>query len=428
MIDFDVEGSRVLLVYEPDTFSGNWLDDKLNRSGSTVLSKVFTVRKQDLTADTNDAYGEDARVFHIGELSDGYFVIRADVLGLKHDLAISTSIKLERKVFVAERNISIFRRIDKLTDDQITVGGSRAGAIPEGEFNRLLQTFPTTTELDYYAGARVSRILSEYLATGTDAEKRLSKHIDRKQRAFRQGISGSAVKAQPARDRGRLPVATEIETAKFVYLRDRLREMLESSQSYSEQEWQVAVADLFLLIYPQYIAVLHDVHVKENYSKPGRPTIRKIDLVLVRADGVLDIIEIKKPFEHALMSKRLYRDNHVPLRELSGTIMQADKYVFYLTKAGVEGERAIAKRHADHLPPGITPRIVNPQAIILAGRDHELSDQQSFDLEFARRTHSNIVDIISYDDLLRRLDNMVSALKTRAQTDHGLVKAADKAF
>ena len=43
--------------------------------------------------------------------------------------------------------------------------------------------------------------------------------------------------------------------------------MLKDAESYSEGAWQKAVADLFLLIFPQYVAVLHGVQVKERYSK-----------------------------------------------------------------------------------------------------------------------------------------------------------------
>ena len=71
---------------------------------------------------------------------------------------------------MAERNISIFRRIDELVDEQIVVGGPRLEAIPEDEFPRLLRDFPTSTELKHYTRKRISRVLREYLDTMTDSE------------------------------------------------------------------------------------------------------------------------------------------------------------------------------------------------------------------------------------------------------------------
>ena len=419
MITFEDHGSKVVLVYVPSPFrSVKWLDDKLDSEGHAALSQVFTVQKTDLLSqdadheDDEDREGnEDIRRFVIGSLDGQYRTIRSDVLGLKHDVLIAKSIQLARSTFVAERNISVFRRIDDLLTEQIIVGGNREGAIPADEFARLLWRFPTSTEVDYYAATRVTHILREYLETMSDAELRLEKYIERREGAGTE----ERVKAH-----GRIPVATELELEKFTYVHDRLVEMLEDVDGYPEADWQRAVADLFLLVYPQYIAVLHNVHVKELYSKETKSTARYVDLVLVGANGCIDIIEIKKPFERGLVSKSLYRDNHVPVGELSGAIMQAEKYLFYLGKSGRDGEKAITEKHKADLPDGIAIKIVNPKAIILTGRDSNLSDEEKFDFEFVRRKYSNLVDIISYDDLLRRLENVIASLTKRVVTEDNL--------
>lgn len=218
---------------------------------------------------------------------------------------------------------------------------------------------------------------------------------------------------------GRISAANDLELEKFTYVRDRVAEMLSEAEAYSEAEWQESVADLFLLVFPQYIAVLPNVHIKEHYSRPLKATDRYIDLVLVGANGTIDIIEIKKPFARGLMSKRQYRDNHVPVRELSGSIMQVEKYLFYLSKSGVEGEKLITKTRISELPAGLEIKITNPKAIILSGRDNDFSEQEAFDFEFVRRKYANVVDIITYDDLLRRLDNLIEALKKRRLNGDG---------
>lgn len=403
MISFEDRGTQVVLTYESDWGPVTWVDNKLRAEGEATLSRTFTVRSADLLPAEEDDDGE-ARAFVIGSVDDEYRSLRDDVLGLKHDLRISKSIRLTRALFVAERDISIFRRIDELVDRPIVIGGSQSSAIPEDEFRRLLHTFPTTTEMKLYAWTRITRVLREYMETMTDAEQRLANYMARRAR------SKPKTGDQPG---GRVPAANELELAKFEFVRDRLTEMLHDAEAYSEAEWQAAVADLFLLIFPQYVAVLHNVRVKERYSNPGGSTNRFIDLLLVAANGTVDVIEIKKPFERGLVSKGRYRDNHVPVRELTGSIIQAEKYLFYLSKAGRDGEIAITAAHSKHLPNRVEISISNPKAFILAGRDNNLSAKERFDFEFTRRAYSNVTDIISYDDLLRRVENVIASLTKR---------------
>lgn len=410
MITFEQEGSQVVLAYVSGFGSADWVNQKLKTDGCVTLSRAFTVRERDLLSgdEGDDDLDGELRRFVIGSVDGNYRVIRKDVLGLKHDLLIATSVNLGRKIFVAERDISVFRRIDELTGDQIVVGGDRMGAIPEDEFSRLVEEFPTSTEMTLYARTRVTRVLREYLESMSDAEQRLADYMERRKRA-RVEDRVQAV--------GRIPAANELELQKFTYVRDRLVEMLKEAKGYSEAEWQMAVADVFLLVFPQYVAVLHNVHVKEGYTNETKLTSRYIDLVLVGANGCADIIEIKKPFERGLVTKGKYRDNHVPVRELSGSIMQAEKYLFYLSKSGRYGEKRITAKYKADLPSGFEVKIANPKAIILTGRDTDLSEQEKFDFEFVRREFSNVVDIISYDDLLRRLESVIANLTKRATTE-----------
>ncbi len=412
MITFDRHKTQIVLVYSSERFdSAAWIDEKLRSDGMATLSRTFTVRQADaVDPDDRDEDSESVRRFVIGNIDGEYRTIQKEVLGLKHDLLISTSVTLRHRLFVAERDISIFRRIDELIDEPIIVGGSRKGAIPEEDFTRLLREFPTSTELTHYARARVTRVLREHFETMSDAETRLAAYMERRKRS----LSHRRVESS-----GRIPAATALELEKFVYVRDRMVEMLKDAEAYSESEWQHEVADLLLLVYPQYVTVLQNVHVAERYSNESRSTNRYIDLVLVGADGSLDIVEIKKPFQRGLMSRSQYRDNHVPVRELSGSIMQAEKYLFYLSKSGRDGEVSIQRKHAEHLPADLEIKITNPKAIVLTGRDDKLSARERFDFEFVRRNYSNVVDIISYDDLLRRVERMIKSLAVRLDGELG---------
>lgn len=99
--------------------------------------------------------------------------------------------------------------------------------------------------------------------------------------------------------------------------------------------------------------------------------------------------------------------------------MQAEKYIFHLSKWGVTGERALSKRYEAELPVGMPIQITNPKAMIILGRDRlssgqqELLASQMLDLEVIKRKYANMIDILTYDDLLRRLENIIASLSQR---------------
>jgi hypothetical protein len=211
----------------------------------------------------------------------------------------------------------------------------------------------------------------------------------------------------------------QAEIDKFVYVRDTILAWLASATSYSERDWQKMIIKIILLIFPKYVAVLENVEITDFYTSPDRTRRRYIDLCLVDAGGNLDVIEIKKPFDNVVLSNSLYRDNSIPTRELSGSIMQAEKYLFHLSKWGVVGERELSYRYASNLPTPMPIRITNPKAMIILGRDchpdgrRALTDRQLFDLEVIKRKYANMMDILTYDELLRRLNNIIASLAKR---------------
>jgi hypothetical protein len=332
----------------------------------------------------------------LGTAVDGYYKINKAILGLRHDLLVDKAMKLEPQVFIANREISIFRRINELIDEQIIVGGENQNAIPLVDFEELIRTFPASTELTHYARSRISRVLKDYFGTLSDAESQLNSYLARKKRlvtSSRSSILGS------------------FELQKFEYIHSELEEMLTNIDGYTEKDWQKKILELLLFVFPKYIAVLENVHIKDFYSKKGKATDRYIDLMLVDANGNVDIIEVKKPFANALLSSTKYRGNHTPRLELAGSVMQAEKYLFHLSKWGQAGELEIFKKRKGELPAGIELKITNPKALILIGRDNDISGEQRFDFEIIRRKYANMIDVMTYDDLLRRLENIIFMIK-----------------
>jgi len=91
------------------------------------------------------------------------------------------------------------------------------------------------------------------------------------------------------------------------------------------------------------------------------------------------------------------------MRELNGTIMQLEKYLYHLNRWGQSGEEKLNERYAAQLPDGLCIKIVNPSGTIIMGRDATFTPDQRTDFEVIRRKYRHVVEIMTYDDLLRRL-------------------------
>ena len=91
--------------------------------------------------------------------------------------------------------------------------------------------------------------------------------------------------------------------------------------------------------------------------------------------------------------------------------MQVEKYVFHLSKWGVEGERKINKKRVAERPWGMQIKITNPKAMIILGRYKDFANDQKFDFEMIKLKYVNIVDIMTHDDLLQKLANIIAKLK-----------------
>ncbi len=399
MIKLSKQESQLLLTYHPDRLSdATWLDEKLQRDGEVTLRRTFTFTPVDLLRKItpSNQIDDGDRTFVLGTLEDGYYKIKKEILGLKQDLMLVETMRFHTGDFIAPRDISVFHKIDELVDEPIIVGGDHANAIPLPEFELLLRKFPTTAELTHYARARIVRVLKDYFETISDAEGKLIKHLSRKEKL-------------PATSRQ--SIVSNFELQKFEYVHAELSSMLNQADDYSEKDWQTKVLGLILFVFPKYVAVLENVNIKDFYSNSGKTTDRYVDLMLVDANGVIDIIEVKRPFSNALVSRTLYRENHTPKKELSGAVMQSEKYLFHLTKWGHAGEKEIYNKRRDELPSGIELKIANPKAIILVGRDNDFEGQQRFDFEIIRRKYANMLDIMTYDDLLRRVGNIIEMMK-----------------
>lgn len=407
MLKFPTTDQGVDLEYEADPgISNAWVWQDLEQKRETQISRVFSFAVGDLQHPPTPETDFDTYVyrFNFGTFEGDYLKIPGRVLGIRNDLLIVRGVELKRSIFAAERHVSVFGQISDLLghSDPIVIGGPRSGAIPLDVFQELLKKFPNTHELNRYAAARVHTILSQYMDGMRDARGIYEAYLKKKT------LLASTAKLD-------LDVVKQMEVEKYVLIRDLINDALTTKKDWPETDWQKLMTSFLLLLFPKYIKVLQNITIHDYYSNPDKKTNRYIDIGLIDVNGNLDVIEVKKPFDDKILRKGDYRGNSIPTSELSGSIMQAEKYIFHLSKWGVSGEKTLTEKYAAELPPSMKIRISNPKAIIIVGRDQiggaSMTASQLLDFEVIKRKYTNMMDIITYDDLLRRLNNTIAALE-----------------
>lgn len=394
-IAFERQGNELILTLAPEGIYTNEIVDALNKGEEWRISRCFTVTKKHFRVE--DAEQNEIQ-FCIGTVYDEYTLIDSDVLGTEFSFFFSNSIKLDKRHFVAYRNISILAKIDHVIEQDVYIGGNRTeGCIPTEIFELLVKKFPKTAELDYYAHARIATIVKEFFPRAELHEMKFDKYMERQGKnlasVFESNIQ-TAFKENAA-----------IEFRQFNGLRHDLLELLNRSDSVSEKVWQEQIHGLLRLLYPKYIAGIREVVIKGVDRHDKRP-----DFLLVDANGYIDILEIKKPSVQLLTKQSSYRNNYVPVRDLAGAIQQIEKYVYCLNVWGKDGEQELQKQLSGKLPDTVTPKVVNPQGILLLGRSNHFNRQQKDDFELIKRQYKHIAEIMTYDDLIQRIDNIIAAL------------------
>ena len=395
MINFQKYNNLLILEYQSDI--GNpWAFKKLENDEEITLKNTFTFSINDLySLDVDDLSKDDYSKpleFVLAHIENEYFRIDPKILGTAISIFIHKDIMLSHKYFTAERNISIFRKINEVVKEDIYIGGESSNSIPLSEFNQLLKNFPNTYEIGKYVDARLSSVLRNYFDSVVDGEQKYNSYMNKK--VSKKGRNLSAL-------------FKESELNKYNTIIQKLQEMLKSENSYTEKQWQKEILQIILLLYPKYIHVFKEAPVKDTYNNKNR----SIDFLLVDSTGNVDVVEIKRPFDNCIVTKNTYRDNYIPLRELSGTVMQIEKYIFYLNKWGKRGEDFLTNKYKEKLSDDFKIKITNPSGIIVMGRENGLSNIQLEDFEVIKRKYKNIIDIITYDDLLKRLEFTIDQLK-----------------
>lgn len=380
MRKYKIEDKYLLLVYSPD-FDGDFVDKKL--CDGIVLANTFHLKPINLLH-KDEIYNEYC--FIIGKIENNLVRLEKNVFDISYDFYISSDYAFKDNTFVQNKR-SVIQLISDYAKGVVYVSNdiNIKNRIPIEVFSKLISTFPNDREIFLYRFKAIDTILSEFFNTDPYIEK-YNKYVN-KHRKLNYPDS--------------IIVSKDYEYYKAIY--NRLNNMI--SGNYSEKEWQNQILPIILLLYPKYILCLKEVVFIDINGKN-----RRLDYLLIDSSGNADIIELKKPDENIILKQSKYRDNYVEHNELIGAIMQCEKYIYYLTSNKISNEEIINTKYSSILA-GLKIKINNPKALIFMGRSNNFDDKQQEDFQIIKRKYSNIIDILSYDDLLERLENTLKIIK-----------------
>lgn len=397
---------KLILHYETSDFypttNVSWIFQEFETEKTCLLgNKCFELKKEYLDSYDNEKYSfvDFSIADYVSIEGQNYYKIKKNILQINFDLYFEENCNIEIHSFVTERKTSIFKIINEINiGDSLFVGGTKEDAITEQEYLRILKALPNSYEHRLYDQARVEYILKNYFCTKKDIETQFAKYMKDK------NLKETDLSHLHFED---------FDVHRYKFLLKQLKNMLDDPQKY-ENDWQDEILKFIRILFPKYVICVKEAVVRKGtVSKKNK----KIDILLGDYDGNIDIIEIKKPYGIDLLNKNLYRENYIPTKALSGAIMQAEKYIYYLTKGGITVEQDLNKQFRNQKPSDYSFKVVNPKSIIIMGRTNNYTEPQKEDLEIIRRKYKNITDIISYDDLLQRLETTIAMLEKREQTE-----------
>lgn len=362
-----------------------------NINDGTWIKGTFWVNKTNIVEINQD---DESICFTIAKTKENYYLLDREVFGIKHNISIEKKLNISDKWFITYPKTSVIKKIDELLQDDLCIVADENGEenyLPSRAFLELIEVFPNSYEVKKYVSSRISYLLSTYVEGVWKNKESYERYLEKKE--------------------ANLPLSSfpniklmGYEMYKKAY--DELELMLEDSMSYSEKEWQRRIYEIICVLYPKYIARFREIEVGTDGRHMKTP-----DFILVDSAGFVDILEIKKPDGIKVVSTTEYRNNYVASRDLEGAIVQIEKYIYILNHEGEARVKKIQDKVRNHLPSNFRLKVVNPQGILLLGRSNNLTDEQLFDFEIIKRQHKNIVDIMTYDDLLKRFRNILNQIK-----------------
>lgn len=402
MIDFKIQNDKLICIYTPYS-SLDEMISKLNKEGLIVKNTFHIIANNIIKLDD---IAEDSITFVLGKVENDYIKMDKDILAIDFDVYFDKAINITRnykKYFIAYKNISIMKSIVDIVKSDIYIDRMYRNSnddthIPFDVFKTLISIFPNSTELKKYANLRVSQILNEYF-DGLDFYKiNYEKYLARKESGLDFNENNPAING----------IKLDLLKASSF----ELNQMLTNYSSCSEKVWQSKIKDILCIIFPKYLYAVREVNLGELNGYDKYP-----DFTMIDSNGYVDIMEIKKPDINQVMRNARERNNYVPQKIFTDTIVQASKYILALNRNTDKSKQNILTKLNNTYPShNLTIddiKINNPKGIVLFGRSNNLNKEQLDDFELIKRQYKDIAEIMTYDDLMKRIENLVHSLENQ---------------
>ena len=394
-ITFENRTDKLILIYEPERMGINDVEEYIEKEGFHLRKTFFF--DNTCNYEIKEEPGFDYIEFVIGRKEGRFYKLDKDIMGITHDFFLDSSIKFNASMFIAHSNISVMRKIDRFISEDFYLVKKSDDAPKEDflsldDFNNLLSLFPNSTELKKYSEARIAEILQEYFC-GNDTL------IDK----YHQYISNY----KTLKEVKKTTDIRKIGIPLFVAAKRELEDLLCKEKKPNEIVWQKKIINILRIIYPQYICIKKNDMELGNDGRHGK----KPDFILVDTEGYVDLMEIKVPDVCNLLRK--YRNNYVAGKELSGVVSQIEKYIYCINSESKKYEDKLKQYLKADVPEKVLTKIkvVNPRGIVILGRSNLLNEEELNDFELIKRQFKNIAEIMTYDDLLQRVENILAQMQ-----------------
>lgn len=383
---FEKDNKNLKCIYQFDVEYGFDLE-KLNTEDGVPIRRTFFINRYI----EHKIIEEDTIEFVIGELEGGYYRLDRNVFFTENTFYFYKDIKLKANYFFQPNKISVLNKMDKIITNDLYIGGDVANAIPEDVYINMIKNFPNKTECLKYQNMRIEFLCASYISSIKNNKLDYIDYINKKDEKITNvglAIDESIINS---------------ELLKYKYILDKLKGMLNESEKYSENDWQIAIAKILMLLNSNYIGFL------EKFKIPieDEGEFREPDFLLVDANGFIDIIEIKKSDNIQILNKIEYRNNYIPSRDLSGAIMQCNKYCFWLIQNRKSNEELISKKIKEKYRVDIKINIRSPKFTVILGRNNDFTEQQKKDFKTIKNQYNNVNEILTYDDIITKLERII---------------------
>lgn len=383
---FKKDKEKLKCIYQFDGWVGFDLE-KLNTEDGIPIRRTFFINR-----DTKYKIIDDDTIeFVIGELDGDYYKLDKNVFQTNNIFYFQKDFKLKTNYFFQLNKISILRKIDKVITNDLYIGGKVLNAIPEDIYINMIKNFPNTTECIKYQNMRIEFLCESYISPIKNNKQDYIDYVNKKDEKITNvglNINEKIVNS---------------ELFKYEYILSKLKVMLNESEKYSEDDWQMAIAKILMLLNSNYIGFLEKLRIP--IEEEGE--FREPDFLLVDASGFIDIIEIKKADNIQILNKREYRNNFIPSQELSGAIMQCNKYCFWLTQNRKNNEALISKKIKEKYGIDMNINIRSPKFTIILGRSIDFTERQKKDFKTIKNQYNNVNEILTYDDIIVKLERII---------------------